>query len=278
MVIKDILVHIGRKNGADAPLQAAIQMAKSHDARLIGLNDVASFNVPSYIESDIPTYLKERHSAELREQVAKAAANFDRMTKAAGVLSEWRSLQGEPENLLSDHGRYADLIVLGQHFEEEIIGKSRIETPDHVVLSSGRPVLVVPQLYSGSEIGKRVMVCWDGGQAATRALHDAMPILDKADYVSVLIVRNSHNNDGAAKLSETAILDHLARHDIQAEVYESTNPDLSIGDQIFTRAVDMDSDLLVAGAYGHSRWKELILGGVTRQLLESMPAPVLMSH
>jgi len=278
MGIKDILVYIDRMTDYNVPLQAAIKMAEFHDAQVIGLNDVTSFEIPSYLESDIPKDLKERHAAELNEHVAKVASDFENQTKTAGVSSKWRSLQGEAENLLSEHGRYVDLIVMGQYYEEELIGKPRDETPDHVVLSSGRPVLVIPQHYKGSEIGKRVMVCWDGGQAATRALHDAMPILHKADHIFVVIVRNSKNNEGAVPLPETDITHYLARHDIKAEVYESTSTELSIGDQLFARAADQDADLLIAGAYGHSRWKELILGGVTRQLLESMPAPVLMSH
>jgi len=196
----------------------------------------------------------------------------------AGVTSEWRCLKGNAVDLIIDHGHYADLIIVGQHDPDTSIGPAMDELPDQVIMASGRPVLIIPRNFSGGDIGTKVMVGWDRGQRATRAIHDAMPLLQKADEVSVLIVNSDADPKQPGNLPAVDIAHHLARHHVKVEADHITSSDMGAGDQLLSRAADMGANLLVTGAYGHARWRELVLGGVTRQLLDTMPMPLLMSH
>ncbi len=275
MAIKDILVHMDDTAGCPARLNAAIQVARNHDAHLIGLYALPRNEIPGYMDVQIPADLLQMQADRLAAVAAKVEDTFEKATKAAGTSAEWRCVTGNGAVLLTDHGRYVDLIIVGQHDTGNTLGGTEDEVADYVVLSAGRPVLVIPNNFAGADIGKRIMVGWDEGQMATRALHDSLPFLEKAEQVSVMVV--NPKEDGG-NMPGVDVAHHLARHNIQVKADHSTSDDLNIGDQILSRAADMGADLIVSGAYGHSRWKELVLGGVTRQLLETMPVPVLMSH
>jgi nucleotide-binding universal stress UspA family protein len=149
--------------------------------------------------------------------------------------------------------------------------------PQYVVINSGRPVLIVP--YSGKfeNIGNRVLIAWDASMAATRTVTNALPLLKRAQIVEVALFNPESQPQvhGALPGSDVAI--YLARHGIKVEVLQRTT-DADIGTALLALATELDSDLLVMGGYGHSRFREILLGGVTRTVLEAMTIPVLMSH
>ena len=173
------------------------------------------------------------------------------------------------------HARYADLVVLGQP-DSENGGEVDAQVPEDVVLSAGRPALVVPYIGAGEEIGKRVLIAWDGGREAARAVNDALPLLEKAEFVAVLVVNPSQGAHGEEPGADIAL--HLARHGIAVEAQHIEVRDLSTGNALLSRLADEAIDLLVMGAYGHSRLREMVLGGVTREVFQQMTVPVLMSH
>lgn len=278
MAIQDILVHMDDSKSCRARLDAAIQIATTHDAHLIGLYAIPYFQIPGYMDAQMPADIIEMQEQRLAAAAVQVENIFQKETKKSGTSAEWRSLKGDAAEALTDQGRYTDLIIVGQNSHEDMIGNTRDEIADYVVLSAGRPVLIIPNNYQGQAIGKRVMLGWDGGQMAARALHDALPILEKSDMVSVMIIDKDSEANKGGNSPGIDVAHHLARHGIKAEADHITNADMGPGDQLLTRAADMGADLLVTGAYGHSRWKELIMGGVTRQLLDTMPVPVLMSH
>jgi nucleotide-binding universal stress UspA family protein len=122
----------------------------------------------------------------------------------------------------------------------------------------------------------RIMICWDGSRAASRAVADALPLLKKSKQVEVVIVSDKPN-----KIDEMPGADlgqHLARHSLRVDIKQITSPDIDVPSTILSHAADSFADMIVMGGYGHSRLREFILGGVTRGLLESMTVPVLMSH
>ena len=149
---------------------------------------------------------------------------------------------------------------------------------EDLVLSAGRPVLMIPYIGASSPIGRIVTVAWDAGQAAARAVADAMPLLETADKVHVLAVNPVAGIDAHGAEPGADIALNLARHDVKAEVHTTTAPDIKEGEAILSWLSDSGSDLLVMGAYGHARLRELVMGGVTRCILQSMTTPVLMSH
>jgi nucleotide-binding universal stress UspA family protein len=147
-----------------------------------------------------------------------------------------------------------------------------------LLFESGRPVVLVPYIQRDGLKLDRVVCCWDGSRPAARAINDALPFLTKAGAVDLLIVLNEKTRNDQREILGVRMAKHLARHDIKAEVKTSVAPDIDVASAILSYAADSTATMIVMGAYGHSRVRELILGGATRGILGSMTVPVLMSH
>lgn len=292
--LKDILVHIDDTAQGRRRLAAAVALAAAHDAHLIGLYVVTHPQIPSYIRSEIPDDIL-RHQAEVIEAAtARARAQFEDAIRLAGVNGEWRQPPGPALAAVALHGRYADIVIVGQRDPSGETGSEDWAMPDQLILSVGRPVLVLPAMAapaaSGERgpaaigervpapIGERVMVAWDASRLATRAVNDALPFLVRARQVLVMAVNPPTGDDGEGAIPSADICLHLARHGIPAEAQHIVSDDLSVGAMLLSRAAEHGIDLLVTGAYGHARWREIVLGGVTRHMLRHMTLPVLMCH
>jgi nucleotide-binding universal stress UspA family protein len=183
-------------------------------------------------------------------------------------------VEGTTREILALHGRYADLLVLSQD-DPESDNAGLLEA---VVFDSGRPVLAIPFAGNFKSVGKRVLVGWNASREASRALHDALPLISKAETVTVFLANPKHGLDGHGEEPGADIARHLARHGMKAEVAKAIADDVPDSALLLNHASDMGADLLVMGAYGHSRLREFILGGMTRSLLREMTVPVLLSH
>jgi nucleotide-binding universal stress UspA family protein len=150
--------------------------------------------------------------------------------------------------------------------------------PEEVTLNSGRPTLVVPYIGAAATIGERVMVAWNASREAARAIGDAMPLLERAKVVTVVSVNARPDALGHGEDPGADIGAHLARHGLKVEVERLEARDIDVPNAILSRLADAGSDLLVMGCYGHSRLREMVLGGVTRTILGEMTVPVLMAH
>ena len=277
MSIKDILVHADSTAAFESRLRYALALAQSNGAHLTALYVVPRFMVPAYVgvpmDPGIIQLSNEREWAEAQT----AHKKFEDMTKAEGVNVEWRTEEGEPLRHLNNHGRYFDLAVLGQTnpVDSEDFFTS---IADDLVISLGRPALVVPHVGVAASVAKRILVAWNGSHSSTRAVNDAMPFLKAADVVEVVSINpeNVGLDEGDVPAADISL--HLARHGVNATAKGIHAKGISKGDAILSHASDFGADLLVMGAYGHSRFRELVLGGTTRQLLKQMTLPVLMSH
>jgi nucleotide-binding universal stress UspA family protein len=145
-----------------------------------------------------------------------------------------------------------------------------------VLFGSGRPMLMIPYIHRGPFKSDRMLICWDGGTPAARAVHDAKPFLHKATTIDVVTV--NENEDTASEVSSTALITHLARHDLSVRSHRITADTSNIHNAILSLAADNGTDLIVMGGYGHSRLREFILGGTTRGMFESLTIPALISH
>ena len=206
------------------------------------------------------------------------AASFARATANQPFVAEWRALKVPHADLAAvvmDHGRAADLIIAGQTDPDWDLSPL-MDFPERLALESGRPVLVVPYIGRYPEIGRNVVIAWKATREAARAAFDALPILAQAEKVQVLEVRE--RRDGASLAPDPTIAASLARHGIKATVRTSIAADMSVGDEILSRLADADADLLVMGAYGHSRMREFVFGGATRHIARHMTVPTLFSH
>jgi nucleotide-binding universal stress UspA family protein len=278
MPYKTILVHLDVGARAGARLDLACRLARRFDAHLVGVHALTEIRLPGYArvmtgQSDQLTEFQAQAAAELRE---KSEALFAKRVAAAGLAkSEFRTSSVDVLQVVPLHARYADLVVAGQPDEGDASGVE----PDFVerlLLAAGRPVLVVPYAGDFPDAGKRVVVAWNASREATRALTDSIPLLREAESVHVIAFEPSGGAHGEVPGADIGL--YLARHGIKVTVSQQSAPDVDIGNQLLSRAADLNADLIVMGAWGHSRLQELVMGGVTQTIMRSMTVPVLMSH
>lgn len=277
MQYKDILVHIDDAESSSGRLDIALELAERFEAHLTGVYVDPGLALPTLIDIPVSPNLVDQLEEEHRSRCESAQKSFEQAAARSRASSEWRLAQGEIAATLTRHARYADLVVLGQEGGDDqkvVIGG----LPDHVVLACGRPALVVPYIGASTSPGKHVVVAWNGSREAARAVNDALPFLVRAEKVEVMCANPASGDEGDADIPGADLSLHLARHGVKAEAQTVVGSDVEIGDLLLSRVADRGADLIVMGAYGHARWREVVLGGVTRQLLQEMTVPVLMSH
>ncbi len=281
MALKDILVHLDGTARSALRLRLAVDLARRHQAHLTGLH-VVDILLPIIASADAGSgammgELLDRMRSEAMEAAAGVEAGFRETLRREGVAGEWRLVEGSASTVVALHARYADLVVLGQDDPEggQPAGTAMLEA---ALFESGRPLLVVPYAGDFTTLGERVLVGWNASAESSRAVHDALPILARAGKVVVSSVNPRTGIDGHGEEPGADVARHLARHGVKVEVEHTTAPEIGAGDMLLNRAAELSADLLVIGAYGHSRLRETILGGVTRTLLQQMTVPVLMSH
>lgn len=251
----------------------AIWLAQAHQAHLTGLY-VSQHELlfePQLVDADIIEALIRAHA----EAAQRAKERFHSFTTSAGLPAEWRSMEDTHSDILTLNARYADLTIMGQVPSEKSWAR---DLPAQVSLGAGRPVLVVPARGSFPRIGERIMVAWNAGREATRAIKDALPLLQLAKQVTVLAINPGHGIHGHGDVPGADICTHLSRHGVHAEAVQTVVADANVGKTLLAEMSDRACDLLVMGAYSHSRVRELALGGVTRYVFERMTTPVFMSH
>ncbi len=278
MGYKTILVHCDADPKVAYRLAIAVELAKRHDAHLVGVYIQEPFEAPALLNGAAATgklFTLFEETAQANLAAAKAA--FAKAVKGTELLTEWRSDDGYMDARLPLHARYADLLVLGQP-DPGAPSFVPLDLPETMALSTGRPILVVPKVGAPAECGNTIMLCWNASRESARAASDALPLLKTSSKVIVLCVdpRSSNYGHGAEPGADVAAW--LARHGVKATVQRDVASDGDVGNAILSRASDHEADLIVMGLYGHSRLREMVLGGASRTLLASMTVPVLMSH
>jgi len=278
---KDLLVVLDAAADARGRIDLAVALAERFAAHLVGLYPIPSAALPpaagyADLAALEPVYRAWR--ARALEQVEKTRESFEHAAQLRGIAREWRAAAEGWDADPALHARYADLTILGQRDPDDDEMALIRPRPERVTLASGRPILVVPYAGKFETIGRCVLVAWNASREAARAVADAMPLLTKADAVTVLAVDPQFGPDGHGDLPGADIALHLARHGVKAQIERSVSAGVPIGELLLSRVSDLGADLLVMGAYGHSRARELLLGGATRSILASMTMPVLMSH
>jgi nucleotide-binding universal stress UspA family protein len=273
-----MLVHLNDKRRAEAVLEPAVSLANRYQAHLIGMHVYPS--VPAApIAVPYASKVLGSIAAGERKEADEIAAVFARMTANQPFVAEWRALKVPHMDLASvvlDHARSVDLIVAGQT-DPDWEQSPLMDFPERLALESGRPTLVVPYVGRYREIGRNVVIAWKGARESARAVFDALPLLAGAETVDILEVKE-RRDDGDSLAPDTTIAASLARHGVKTTVRTSAAADIGIGDEILSRVADAGADLLVMGAYGHSRMRELVFGGATRHLMRYMTVPTLFSH
>jgi nucleotide-binding universal stress UspA family protein len=247
MPIKDIMVHVDTSPGCEVRLRLAGYLGARLDAHLIGFgaDDVLA-----------------------REQ-------FALLLEEDRIPGEWQAAIGRTETDFMQRIRIADLLILGQRNEDPVLG---LQIPEQIIPACGRPVLVVPPdgrfaTLGRTAFGKTALIAWNGSREATRAVHDALPLLAQSEAVTVLAVNPGTDGDRGDKLRA-----HLARHGLSATTEAIETTSFAPADVILQRVDELDANLVVMGAYGRARWREKIFGGTTQDVLAMTNTPVLMAH
>jgi nucleotide-binding universal stress UspA family protein len=281
MSYKDLLVVLDSEEASRGRMDLAATLAERFAAHLVGLYPLPIPEAPRHFGYYDPALL-EPFFHEVREKsqevCEKERAAFEHAASLRGLSAEWRVADAGAESDPALHARYADLAILGQLDPDRGDANLIRPRPELVTLASGRPILVVPYAGQFPTVGRRVLIGWNATREATRAVNDAMPLLMAADVVTVLTIDAREGPDAHGELPGADISLHLARHGVRATVERTVSAGIPAGDVLLSRAADLGADLLVIGAYGHSRVRELLLGGATRSILRSMTLPVLMSH
>lgn len=288
-VIRQIAVQIDETDASEARLALAYHLARACEASLVG---VAVQPPTMFSESGaglglLPSDLPVHASAPPSPAVGQAAGlhGMDRLERRFVDATRWRNCPDAAWRVIG-HGsapemiRYAklaDLTILGQQ-QTGVAADVPGFAPDDVALASGRPALIVPGKGRFEAVGADVAVAWDGSREAVRALTDALPLLRDASSVLVVEVGDRRRQGGPEMPGPDSAVDFLARHGVQAfgEFIEPAGA--SVVDTLQQRVASAGIDLLVCGLFHHSRTRERLMGGVTRELLGAMTVPVLVSH
>lgn len=274
---RTILTNVGGEGEPSARLGLVVSLAKDFGASIIGLA-AGLPRLPVELYADGVGVMAAGHDfteldrLEVQAEFGIAEARFKEATASSGVKTEWRSAFDFPSNAVVNAANVADLIVTGPG-DRTLLGDYRMASAGDVLMRSARPVLVTPDNL-GELSARSIVVAWKNRREARRAVSDALPFLKRAAKVHVL-----HLNEGEDAIqSAKDTVAYLAGHQIAATLEVQAREDLEIEDQLLEVAKRENANLIVAGAYGHTRFREWVLGGMTRGLLAASPIACLMSH
>src|ERR1700722_6371307 len=277
-MIKDIIVNLEHRVGRDPARDFAISVAEVFDTHVAGVAFAYTPDFPGYSMLQIPPDIVAQMIAESEKSAWAAIERFDAAARRIHVSAEHRLIKAvgaAAPAILSTVARRFDLSVFMQSESNGVNNDDMIETS---LFQSGRPLIVVPYIQKDGLKLDRVVCCWDGSRAAARAFNDALPLLTKAAKADLLIVLNEKTKGNNNVIRGVEIATHLARHDVKVEIETVPAADIDVASAILSYVADSSGTLIVMGGYGHAKLREVILGGVTRDMLKSMTVPVFMSH
>jgi nucleotide-binding universal stress UspA family protein len=277
MSVKTILVHLANDPAHTTRLELALRFAKRYGGHVIALFIASDIGMPHAVTGRGASAAYLRAATEsARKRAEELEAEFERSCEQANVSYDWLVVEGDHVELLSKHAHAADMIIVSQQPEEYLEDHFRRSLPEELVLAAGLPVLVLPRDYKIGEHlpGRRILVAWKGTREALRAVRDARPLMETAEQVQIMTVGPTTRD----ALSEQEIVRFLRRHGIEARAHNLPDHGGDTGQIILDFAHSQGADLIVAGAYGRSRLRELIMGGVSRRLMRDSDIPVLSAH
>jgi nucleotide-binding universal stress UspA family protein len=279
MGYRSILVHVDDSDASDRRLAVAARLARGFHGELAGAYIVPTREMTPFTSAMLPDSVVESRLRDSGDAQAKAEARFRAAAERERLSAVgWSAPAGRPIEQAELHARYADLAVVGQPMSDNDHAAFGNELVHAMLLSSGRPVLLVPHFGDFPVVGQNVLIAWKESREAARAVNDALPFLKHARNIYVMTAGGQGNDEVGENLSDTGIARFLARHDIEAKIRQEVADDIDVGNLLLSRAADLSVDLVVMGAYSRPRLSEVVLGGVTRLMLQAMTVPVLMSH
>ncbi len=278
MGLDDIVVYVDGAEATKARVGFALALAKEHGAHLIGVAFAPTALLPLY-GADVGFADMTEVLESVKTQSVNALDAFKTRAKAEGVSAEARLMQGMSEEFPHDFAhaaRHVDLAILGQPRDgDPLIGQYALV--ERCLFASGRPVIIVPAAPEKLALKGTIVAAWDGSAEAARAINDALTFLKPAARVVLLVGVTAEDGEERTPPTDDMIA-HLKRHGVKAEAMRVKVSEGDVGRLLLTTAKDLGADLMVMGAFHHSRWREFILGGVTLTVLEEATIPLFMAH
>ena len=276
MTVKTILVHLANDGQAENRMGTAIALGRRLGAHITALYVTAPAQMPAAVTG------RGASAAYIAEAVAIAREKADELRKLVaetcrreGVAIELHVVDGEPIEAIKLESRFADIALVGQNPAMTLDDIVSLHPMEELPLMTACPCLVLPHgRPPAPSIGRRALIGWKNSHTTARALHAAVPLLESADSAVLMAV----NPDGAPDPSAEAAAAFLRRHGIAVEVRIQRGDDADAGSTLLATAAAIEADLLVMGAYGHTRWREMVFGGATAHVCRHMTLPVLQAH
>lgn len=277
--MKDILVLCDSNDSNDYRVETALSYAKSFEAHITGMHMIPFPVIPIYggMYPDASLYTAAAQIDKANEHAEELEKSFTSIANNYEVPYEWKTIEGLDINFVIENARYADLVVAPAAYSHY-----SVETSHHLCeyFSSelGRPLLITPDLKKIFNLPKRVIIAWDESHEAARAVHDALPVLKHAESVQIVSVSKNDKNEKENMIRGEQLQRHLHHHNINCEVFSPDKSSKGTGYTIYESALEYNAELIVMGAYGHSKFKEIILGSTTKYLIENSTLPLFVSN
>ncbi|MEX0408657.1 universal stress protein [Aquibium sp. LZ166] len=281
MAYKDIIVFVDAPSASMHRLRIAADLARRSMAHLIGIYVVPD-NIDHHSHDGFARgqravrQVLERHRSSQERAILQAGRQFADLVGDKGIQAELRLVWNtESDRNVLLNSFYADLVIVGQ---TEPRGLPEHWLPEHLLLATGVPMLIVPNNWTSDSVGTRILIAWNASKEARRAATDALPLLSEAELVKILVVDPNRNPGRHGEEPGANIALHLARHGAPVDVEQLESDGASIADAVVNAAIRHNADLIVMGVYSHGRSRQLLFGSVTRAVLKNTTVPVLISH
>ena len=281
MPYRELLVHLDYTRACDERVKAALSLGKRHGARVKGIALALESSLASYLGISIPSSLNDQEKRTIAEAAKELTDKFETNAEKAGVEHVSEILKcgaTKAPQLMAFHARHCDLSFFGQPNPDEESATFIESLYDGVLFRSGRPVYLVPHFGRFELQIRNAVIAWDGSKKAARAVRDAIPLLQGRGETTILIVNPEKRPGAHGEQPGKDLADYLARYDVDAKVSVLANEKISVDTVILNFLAEKAADLLVMGAYNHSKLREKAFGGVTDSIVHQMTAPVFMSE
>jgi nucleotide-binding universal stress UspA family protein len=272
---QDILVVIDNAASVKRLLAPIAALAGRTEVRVTGMYVTGMPATQAFADLDGWAQLLDAYMTAQRAEASKAEGAFHEELARLGLAGDWHCHEADMTEGVTVLARLHDLVVMGQPNPDAGVNGLR---PGDVALAAGRPALIIPYAGDFAELGRHILVAWNGTREAARALHDAMFLIDGAESVTVLEIDPPDSEVGNPDLRAADVVAALKRRGVAAKPETTVSDGTPVADIILSLAADLTADLVVMGAWGHSRLREFVLGGASRGILQEMTVPVLMSH
>ena len=279
MPVKTILLYVPSGKTTAPALEAVLKIAGPRGAHVIGLHVTPDLPVYGEFPAEVSQEVIDRLQKAGEEAAAAARQAFEDAVKGTGITHEWRGFMASyvmGADLIAQQGRSVDLIVCGKPGEES--GDAWSDFAETALMRCGRPVLIVPEGAAGKPIGTHAVIAWNDTREAARAAFDSLDLLGGAVSVRAITLIESEDQRAAAEANGTPLIAALARHGIEAKLEVSYTASGATGKALLAKLLDNGCDLLIMGGYSHSRFREMLFGGVSRDILRDTWVPALVSH